>query len=79
MSVKRYKVEELNCCFDADMIESPTGEYVEYSDYEKLKAEVDSLYRHGDLMLMFAAKNMPYPPYATMAKDWLSVKESRLK
>lgn len=43
MSVKRYKVEELNCCFDADMIESPTGEYVRYEDYARLKAEVERL------------------------------------
>jgi polyhydroxyalkanoate synthesis regulator phasin len=43
MSVKRYKVEELNCCFDADMVESPAGEYVEYSDYASLKAEVERL------------------------------------
>lgn len=39
--VKRYKVEELNCCFNADMIESPNGEYVEYADYARLKAESD--------------------------------------
>ena len=39
----RWKVEELNCCFDADMIQSPTGEYVEYSDYKQLQAEVERL------------------------------------
>lgn len=39
----RWKVEELNCCFDADMVESSTGEYVLYSDYTRLKAEVDAL------------------------------------
>lgn len=39
----RWKVEELNCCFDADMIASPTGEYVEYSDYKQLQAEVERL------------------------------------
>lgn len=42
-----------------------------------LKAEVESLYRHGDLMLKFACANMPYPPYATMAKDWMAVKEGK--
>jgi uncharacterized small protein (DUF1192 family) len=36
---KRYKVEELNCCFDADMIESPAGGYVEYSDYAILHSQ----------------------------------------
>lgn len=41
--VKRYKVEELNCCFDADMIESPNGEYVEYADYKKLEAYTEYL------------------------------------
>ena len=35
----RWKVEELNCCFDADMVQSPTGEYVYYSDYKQLHAE----------------------------------------
>lgn len=44
---------------------------------QRLKAEVESLYRHGDLMLKFASENMPYPAYATMAKDWLAVKEAR--
>lgn len=39
----RWKVEELNCCFDADMVASPTGEYVEYSDYKQLQAEVERL------------------------------------
>ena len=43
MSVTRYKVEELECCFQADMIESPTGEYVLHSDYARLLAEVDAL------------------------------------
>ena len=43
----------------------------------RLKAEVESLYRHGDLMLKFACANMPYPPYATMAKDWMAVKEGK--
>lgn len=43
MSVTRYKVEELECCFQADMVESPTGEYVEYADYERLKAELERL------------------------------------
>lgn len=39
----RWKVEELNCCFDADMIASPKGEYVYYSDYKQLQAEVERL------------------------------------
>lgn len=39
----RWKVEELNCCFDADMIQSPTGEYVEYSDYKQLQADNERL------------------------------------
>jgi hypothetical protein len=43
----------------------------------RLKAEVDSLYRHGDLMLKFAAANMTFPAYATMAKDWNAVKEGK--
>lgn len=46
-------------------------------DNARLKAEVERLYRHGDLMLKFAAANMTYPAYATYAKDWLAVKESR--
>jgi hypothetical protein len=41
----------------------------------RLKAEVESLYRHGDLMLKFAAANMTFPAYATMAKDWNAAKE----
>lgn len=61
----------------------PMVEYYHYSDAmeenARLKAEVERLYRHGDLMLKFAAANMPYPAYATFAKDWLDVKESRLK
>lgn len=43
----------------------------------RLKAEVESLYRHGDLMLKFAAANMTFPAYATMAKDWNAAKEGK--
>lgn len=35
----RYNIEKLNCCFDADMIESKTGEYVLHSDYARLDDE----------------------------------------
>jgi len=44
-------------------------------EIERLKAEVERLYRHGDLMLKFAAANMTSPAYATMAKDWNAAKE----
>ena len=40
----------------------------------RLKAEVERLHRNGDLMLKFAAANMTYPAYATMAKDWNAAK-----
>jgi hypothetical protein len=43
----------------------------------RLKAEVERLYRHGDLMLKFAAANMTFPAYATMAKDWNAAKEGK--
>jgi hypothetical protein len=43
----------------------------------RLKAEVESLHRHGDLMLKFAASNMTFPAYATMAKDWNAAKEGK--
>jgi len=43
----------------------------------RLKAEVERLNRHGDLMLKFAAANMTFPAYATMAKDWLAAKEGK--
>jgi hypothetical protein len=42
-----------------------------------LKAEVERLYRNGDLMLKFASANMPFPAYATMAKDWQATKEGK--
>jgi hypothetical protein len=35
----RWKVEELNCCFDADMVPSPDGEYVLYSDWKRLRSQ----------------------------------------
>jgi uncharacterized protein YhaN len=43
----------------------------------ELKAEVERLHRHGDLMLKFAAANMTFPAYATMAKDWNAAKEGK--
>ncbi len=43
----------------------------------RLKSEVERLYRHGDLMLKFAAANMTFPAYATMAKDWNAAKEGK--
>jgi len=36
--------------------------------------QYECIVRAGDLMLKFAAANMPYPPYATMAKDWNAAK-----
>jgi hypothetical protein len=39
---KRYKVEELSCC-EADMVEHPEGEYVEYADYSALQKRYDDL------------------------------------
>jgi hypothetical protein len=39
--------------------------------------QYESLRRAGDLMLKFACANMPYPPYATMAKDWNAAKEGK--
>jgi len=44
---------------------------------EVLQAEVESLKRAGDLMLKYACANMPYPPYVTIAKDWLAAKEGK--
>jgi hypothetical protein len=56
-------------------------------DLEKLRAssfvtavpveQYESIVRAGDLMLKFASANMPYPPYATMAKDWNAAKEGK--
>ena len=40
-----------------------------------LCGQVERLHRHGDLMLKFAAANMTFPAYATMAKDWNAAKE----
>jgi hypothetical protein len=48
----RWKVEELNCCFDADMIQSSTGDYVLWEDYARLKAENERLRRAGDVVLL---------------------------
>jgi hypothetical protein len=65
---KRYHLE---------MQKADDGDWVLYEDYARLKAEVESLYRHGDLMLKFAAANMTFPAYATMAKDWNAAKEGK--
>jgi pyrimidine deaminase RibD-like protein len=56
-------------------------------DLEKLRAssfvtavpveQYESIVRAGDLMLKFASANIPYPPYVTMAKDWLAAKEGK--
>ena len=72
---KRYWMDDQN---DADFpYEAVDGEWVKWEDYARLKAQVERLYRNGDLMLKFAAANMPYPAYATMAKDWLAAKEGK--
>ena len=60
---------------DVDRLRSRYAEAM--TEMCRLKAEVESLYRHGDLMLKFASANMPYPAYATLAKDWLAVKEGK--
>lgn len=39
----RYSVEEINCCFEADMIENSAGDYVLYEDYALLQADVKAL------------------------------------
>jgi fructose-1,6-bisphosphatase len=50
---------------------------MEQAENARLKAEVERLNRHGDLMLKFAAANMTFPAYATMAKDWNAAKEGK--
>jgi hypothetical protein len=50
---------------------------VEREENARLKAEVESLKRAGDLMLKCASANMPYPPYANIAKDWQAAKEGK--
>lgn len=43
MSVQRFKVEDLNCCFQADMVESEDGDYVLHSDYAALAVDNERL------------------------------------
>ena len=45
--VIRYKVEEINCCFDAEMARHPEGEYVRYDNYALLESENARLRRKG--------------------------------
>ena len=80
MSLKRYYISGLR----PHIWEHPEGEMVYFEDYvtlqaenARLKAEVERLHRNGDLMLKFAAANMTYPAYATMAKDWNAAKEGK--
>jgi hypothetical protein len=46
-------------------------------DDMRLQAKVERLTKAGDLMLKYASANMPYPPYVTIAKDWLAAKEGK--
>ena len=77
--VKRYSLalHKVKGKFESPEFERDNGEWVKFDDYARLKAEVERLYRNGDLMLKFAAANMTYPAYATMAKDWIATKESK--
>jgi hypothetical protein len=67
----RVDVGELHAQFNRALFDDTIAENA------RLKAEVESLYRHGDLMLKFAAANMTFPAYATMAKDWNAAKEGK--
>lgn len=58
---QRWKVEKLNCCFDADMVESSNGEYVLYSDYKQLMTEVERL--HAEFKRSIA--NLDWKPIST--------------
>lgn len=40
---QRYSVEEINCCFQAEMVTDDAGDYVLYEDYEKLKSRLASV------------------------------------
>ena len=72
------------CGLEPTPVECKDGRFVFWDDYAelqaenaRLKAEIERLYRNGDLMLKFAAANMSYPAYATFAKDWIAVKEGK--
>ena len=67
---EKQRLDALTVEMDKTINESQAG-------VRSLKAEVDSLKRAGDLMLKCASANMPYPPYATIAKDWLAAKEGK--
>lgn len=54
MSVQRFKVEELNCCFQADMVESEDGDYVLHSDYAALASEIEHLKTRPTLANQYA-------------------------
>jgi hypothetical protein len=58
VSVQRYKVEELNCCFNPDMVPSDSGEYVLHDDYAALKAENERLRAAGDAVALDYAERI---------------------
>ena len=66
---KRYRLDP-----ESYLAEHPQGDFVDYQDYARLKAEVERLRKAGDAMERSLAFEYPDSP---KVKDWNAAKEGK--
>ena len=69
---KRYRLDP-----ESYLAEHPQGDFVDYQDYARLKAEVERLTNGGDLVFLFLRKKISAPLYAVIKNRWRTAKEGR--
>ena len=69
---KRYRLDP-----ESYLAEHPQGDFVDYQDYARLKAEVERLTNGGDLVFLFLRKKISAPLYAVIKNRWRAAKEGK--
>jgi hypothetical protein len=73
---KRYRLDP-----ESYLAEHPQGDFIDYQDYARLKAEVERLTKAGDLLafhyISLGRKFFPNDPLPSSISDWNAAKEGK--
>jgi hypothetical protein len=73
---KRYRLDP-----ESYLAEHPQGDFIDYQDYARLKAQVERLTKAGDLLafhyISLGRKFFPNDPLPSSLSDWHAAKEGK--
>ncbi len=73
---KRYRLDP-----ESYLAEHPQGDFIDYQDYARLKAQVERLTKAGDLLafhyISLGRKFFPNDPLPSSLSDWYAAKEGK--